>query len=151
MAVKVVAEPIAFVSEKLKVKRTKELEDEDLEIMLTLQLRKTHAFYVGDSIALLRQIRTAVDERIEKSIESAYLRNKEIHIMGDFNIDCLKTAPYMYNASVNFSCAQPIPPPPQPGYCGAFARLFSPRVGHLQHLPCPWTGYLPTPGLFPSF
>ena len=73
--------------------RTKELKDEDLEIMLTLQLRKTH--FMWGTLALLRQIRTPVDERIEKSIESAYLRNKEIHIIGDFNIDCLKTAACM--------------------------------------------------------
>ena len=67
------------------------------------------AFYVGVSNALLRQIRTTVDERIEKSIEFAYLRNKEIHIIGDFNIDCLKTAAYMHNASVNSTELRPVP------------------------------------------
>lgn len=38
--------------------------------------------------------KTTIDERLEKHIESTYLKNKEIHIMGDFNIDCLKTAVY---------------------------------------------------------
>ena len=43
---------------------------------------------------------------------------------------------------------QSIPPAPSPppAYCGAFARLVSPGVGHLQILHCPGAGYLPTPG-----
>ena len=47
---------------------------------------------------------------------------------------------------------QSIPPAPSPpGYCGAFARLVSPWVGHMQILHCPGAGYLPIPGPFPSF
>ena len=38
-----------------------------------------------------------------------------------------------------------------PAYCGAFARLAGPRVGHLQILHCPGAGHLPTTGQFPSF
>ena len=41
--------------------------------------------------------------------------------------------------------------PPPPGYCGAFARLVSPGVGHLQILRCPEAGHLSAPGPFPSF
>ena len=37
------------------------------------------------------------------------------------------------------------------GYCGAFARLVSSGVGHLQTLHCSGAGNLPTPGSFPSF
>ena len=46
-------------------------------------------------------------------------------------------------ASVNSSCTQ-TPPPPLPGYCGAFSRLVSPGVGHLQIIVCcPGAGHLP--------
>ena len=42
------------------------------------------------------------------------------------------------------------PPPPRPGYCGAFALSIL-GVGHLQILHCPGAGHLPTPEQFPSF
>ena len=92
------------------------------------------------------------DERagIEKSIESAYLRNKESHIIGDFNIDCLKTAAYMHNAPVNSTELHPVPSPPR-ATAGHLPDFFSHGVGHLQNLRCLWAGHLPTPGLFPSF
>ena len=46
----------------------------------------------------------------------------------------------------------PAAPSPRPGYCGAFACLFSPGDGmHLQILHFPVARHLPTPGLFPSF
>ena len=51
------------------------------------------------------------------------------------------------NASVNSSCAQP----PPPGYCGAFARLFSPGGGAFANFALPGAGHLPAPRLFPSF
>ena len=52
---------------------------------------------------------------------------------------------FQINVPVNSSCTH-LPPPP-PGYCGPFARLAVPGVGHLQILRCPGTGHLPTPGL----
>ena len=45
----------------------------------------------------------------------------------------------------------PPTPPPRPSHCGAFARLVSLGVGHLQILHCTGAGHLPTPGPFPSF
>ena len=50
------------------------------------------------------------------------------------------------NASVNSGCTQP-----PPGLlAGDLPKLSVPGVGHLQILCCPWAGYLPTPGPFPS-
>ena len=45
------------------------------------------------------------------------------------------------------------PSPPLQGYCrcGAFVRLVSPGVGHLQILHRLGAGHLPSPGPFPSF
>ena len=46
--------------------------------------------------------------------------------------------------------ARSAPPPPSPGYCGAFARLVSPGgICNFSH--CLGAGHLPTPGQFPSF
>ena len=74
------------------------------------------------------------------------LRGK-IRIVGNFNTERL--------CICQFHLRQAPPPPPPPalqGYCGAFARLVSPRgLGHLQILHCPGAGHLPTPGPFPSF
>ena len=46
----------------------------------------------------------------------------------------------------------PAPPHPPPGYCGAFARLVSPGVGHLQILHCPGGGggAFANPGAIPE-
>ena len=51
----------------------------------------------------------------------------------------------------------PTLPPPSPGFCGAFARYFSPGGKAFANfllpgvLCCPGAGHLPTPGLFLSF
>ena len=48
-------------------------------------------------------------------------------------------------------CPAPPPPPnPPPGYCGAFARLVSPGVGHLQILHCRGGGAFANPGAIPE-
>ena len=44
------------------------------------------------------------------------------------------------NVSVNSRCAHTQPPPPTPGYCGAFAHLVNPGEGHLQILRCSGPG-----------
>ena len=89
---------IAFVSEKLKVKRTDELEDDDLEIMwLHINPFNSSRPILCEGLYRPPSSNIIVDERIEKNIESAYLKNKEIHIMGDFNIDYLKTVVFNHH------------------------------------------------------
>ena len=52
-------------------------------------------------------------------------------------------------ASVNSSCPQP-PPPPLPGYCGAFARLVSPGDGAFANFALPGGRAFANPGAIPE-
>ena len=82
---------IAYASQNLDVKRVEELEEDDLEIMWlnVILFTSTRSSLCG---ALYRPTSTnaSTDRRLEWNIESAYLKNKKIHILGDFNIDYLK-------------------------------------------------------------
>ena len=54
------------------------------------------------------------------------------------------------NPSVNSTCAQPPPPHPSPGYCGAFARLVSPGGGAFANFSLPAGGAFFNPGAIPK-
>ena len=58
---------------------------------------------------------------------------KFCHLVGNFLFFLRGLSKEGNYASFNSTCTQS---PPPPGYCGAFARLVSPGVEHLQILHC---------------
>ena len=62
-----------------------------------------------------------------------------------------KLSRFRYYASVNSTYAQPPPPAPASGYCGAFTRLVSLGGGAFANFALPGGWAYTTPGPFPSF
>lgn len=86
---------IAFVSQKVKVKRNEELGEDNIEIMwLNINPFNSKRSILCGALYRPPSSNADIDLQLEKNIESAYLKNTEIHIMGDFNIDYLKTTTY---------------------------------------------------------
>ena len=82
---------IAYSSQNLDVKRAEELEEDDLEIIwLNVNPFNSKRTLLCGAMYRPPSTNAATDTRLELNIESAYLKNKEIHILGDFNIDYLK-------------------------------------------------------------
>ena len=91
MALNTVDEIMAYSSQNLDVKRAEELEEDDLEIMwLNVNPFNSKRTLLCGVLYRPPSTNAATDTRLELNIESAYLKSKEIHILGDFNIDYLK-------------------------------------------------------------
>ena len=57
---------------------------------------------------------------------------------------------FQINVPVNSSCTHLPRPPPPPGYCGAFARLSSPRGGAFANFALPGDRAFANPGAIPE-
>lgn len=80
---------IAYASQNVDVNWTEELED-DLKIMwLNVYLFNSKRSLLCGALYCPPSTNAVTDTQLESNIESAYLKNNEIHILGDFNIDYL--------------------------------------------------------------
>lgn len=81
---------IAYVSDKVKVNRNCDLEDDFVEsLWLTIYPHNSHRPLLVGSIYRPPSTDVATDSRIEQNIETAYLKNMEMILVGDMNINSL--------------------------------------------------------------
>ena len=81
---------LVFVNEGLKLKRRDDLENLDLEVIWleVFPFKSNRSFFIS-GINRPRWYSLADDIRLEKNIEQAYLLNKELILLGDWNINAL--------------------------------------------------------------
>lgn len=82
---------LAYVNNNLKVSRAFNLEENDIEVLwLNVCPYKSNRPLLIGTVYRPPSSHATVDQRLEMNIETAYLKNKETHILGDFNIDYFK-------------------------------------------------------------
>ena len=81
---------LAFVNSSLQVKRREDLEETDLECLWleTCPFKSKRPLLIA-GVYRPPSYKAADDKRLGKNIENAHLLNREIIILGDFNIDFL--------------------------------------------------------------
>lgn len=83
---------LAYVNDSLQVNRREDLEEIDLECLwLEICPYKSKRPLLIAGIYRPPSYKAVDDKRLEKNIENAHLLNREIIILGDFNIDFLRT------------------------------------------------------------
>ena len=79
---------LAFVSEKLKVRREYNLEESELEVLwMSINPFNSNRAILFGTVYRPPSSDSAMDERLERNLENGFLQGNEIHIHGDFNID----------------------------------------------------------------
>ena len=79
---------LAYVNNSLKTKRRGDLEANEFEILwFEICPHKSKRPLVVDGIYRPPSYRSEDDKKLGKNIENVYLLNKEIFLLGDFNID----------------------------------------------------------------
>ena len=142
---------LAYIADNLKADRITSLEDNTLET-LWLQInpyKSKRPILVG---AIYRPPSTTADTdtKLELNIEAAYLRNQEMYILGDFNINYLDTATYkkhrLVKALKSLSLSQAVETVTRPKSSSCLDHVYTthptfianisvPNIGLADHLP----------------
>ena len=86
---------VAFIVDHVKASRNYNLEEDCVELMwLNVHPHKSHRPILVGGLYCPPSTDTNTDSKIENAIETAYLRNQETIISGDFNIDSLNTSTF---------------------------------------------------------
>lgn len=86
---------LAYVADKLKVDRITSLEEMDLEtVWLQVYPHKSNRPILTGAVYRPPSSKADMDAKLELNIETAYLRNQEMYVFGDFNINFLDTHVY---------------------------------------------------------
>ncbi|CAB4017534.1 Hypothetical predicted protein, partial [Paramuricea clavata] len=81
---------LAYVNSQLKANRLYDLEDENVEIMwLSICPYSSNRALLAGAVYRPPSSNADTDIKLENNIENAYLKNYEMHILGDFNINYL--------------------------------------------------------------
>ena len=84
---------MAYVRNQLIADRLDDLEDEDIEIMwLSICPYKSMRPLLVAALYRPPSTSSDIDGKLENNIESAYLKNYEMHLIGDFNINYLDSS-----------------------------------------------------------
>ena len=84
---------VAFIADHVKASRNYDLEEDCVELMwLNVHPHKSPRPILISG--LYRLPSTDTDSKIENAIETAYLGNQETNILGDFNINSLRTSTF---------------------------------------------------------
>jgi hypothetical protein len=79
---------LAFISEHLRAKRATDLEENELEVLwMNINPFNSNRPILFGTVYRPSSSNSDLDQRLERNIENAYLCSREIHILGDFNID----------------------------------------------------------------
>ncbi|PFX16295.1 putative RNA-directed DNA polymerase from transposon BS [Stylophora pistillata] len=136
---------LAFVSHDLRVKRRTDLENTVLEIIwLEVIPFKSNRSHFISGIYRPPSHLLADDIRLEANIEQAYLLNKEMILLGDFNIDALNRSKYNQHRlskglkTMNFDQLVNVPTRPISETC--LDHIFSNQPQRIQNIICPVIG-----------
>ena len=84
---------LAYVNSQLKANRLCDLEDENVEIMwLSICPYSSNRALLAGAVYRPPSSNADTDIKLENNIENAYLKNYEMHILGDFNINYLDSS-----------------------------------------------------------
>ena len=79
---------LAYVADRLKVERITSLEENELEtVWLQIHPYKSNRPILTEAVSRPPSSTADTDARLELNIEAAYLRNQELHVFGDFNMN----------------------------------------------------------------
>ena len=79
---------LAYVADRLKVERITSLEENELEtVWLQIHPYKSNRPILTEAVSRPPSSTADTDARLELNIEAAYLRNQELHLFGDFNMN----------------------------------------------------------------
>ena len=79
---------LAYVADRLKVERITSLEENELEtVWLQIHPYKSNRPILTEAVSRPPSSTADTDTRLELNIEAAYLRNQELHVFGDFNMN----------------------------------------------------------------
>lgn len=124
---------IAYVSNNVKGVHVSELDDDEVEsLWLNINPHRSKRPILVGAIYRPPGSTADTDAKIESNIEAAYLRNQEIYILGDFNINYLDSVAYnnhrLVKALKSLNLTQVIKTVTRPQSVLRVLTMFIPRI-----------------------